>query len=43
MMERGRRVIQVVAPRDSVERYTQLGVEVIEGEARIVTPTPVWR
>jgi pyruvate/2-oxoglutarate dehydrogenase complex dihydrolipoamide dehydrogenase (E3) component/uncharacterized membrane protein YdjX (TVP38/TMEM64 family) len=39
-MERVRRVIRTVAPHDSVERYTGLGVEVIEGEARIVSP---WR
>lgn len=41
VMERVQRVIQKVAPHDSVERYTQLGVDVIEGEARIVSPWAV--
>ena len=40
-MERVQRVIRTVAPHDSVERYTQLGVEVIEGEAKIVSPWSV--
>jgi pyruvate/2-oxoglutarate dehydrogenase complex dihydrolipoamide dehydrogenase (E3) component len=40
-MERVRRVVQTVAPHDSVERYTGLGVEVIEGEAKIVSPWSV--
>lgn len=40
-MERGQRVIRTVAPHDSAERYTELGVEVIEGEARIVSPWSV--
>lgn len=40
-MERVRRVIATVAPHDSVERYTGLGVEVIEGAARIVSPWAV--
>jgi pyruvate/2-oxoglutarate dehydrogenase complex dihydrolipoamide dehydrogenase (E3) component len=34
-------VIRQVAPHDSVERYTALGVECIEGEARIVSPWSV--
>ena len=37
-MERVRRVVGEVAPHDSVERYTALGVEVIAGRARIATP-----
>jgi dihydrolipoamide dehydrogenase len=41
VMERVRRVIQTVEPHDSIERYTELGVEVIEGEARIVSPYTV--
>jgi pyruvate/2-oxoglutarate dehydrogenase complex dihydrolipoamide dehydrogenase (E3) component/uncharacterized membrane protein YdjX (TVP38/TMEM64 family) len=41
VMERVQRVIRTVAPHDSVERYTGLGVEVIEGEARITTPWTV--
>lgn len=40
-MERVQRVIRTVAPHDSAERYTELGVEVIEGEARIVSPWSV--
>jgi len=40
-MERVQRVIRTVAPHDSMERYTDLGVEVIEGEAKIVSPWAV--
>ncbi|WP_434149484.1 FAD-dependent oxidoreductase [Methylocaldum gracile subsp. desertum] len=40
-MERVQRVIRTVAPHDSEERYTELGVEVIEGEARIASPWSV--
>lgn len=38
VMERVQEVIQKVEPHDSKERYTGLGVDVIEGEARIVSP-----
>ncbi|MBW2592558.1 MAG: FAD-dependent oxidoreductase [Deltaproteobacteria bacterium] len=38
VMERVQRVIRKVEPHDSVERYTRLGVEVIQGEARITSP-----
>lgn len=38
VMARIQRVIATVEPHDSVERYTGLGVEVIEGEARITSP-----
>lgn len=41
VMQRVRRVIQTVEPHDSVARYTQLGVEVIEGQARITSPWTV--
>ncbi len=41
VMERVARVIKKVAPHDSVERYTELGVEVIQGEARITSPFTV--
>jgi pyruvate/2-oxoglutarate dehydrogenase complex dihydrolipoamide dehydrogenase (E3) component len=34
-------VIRTIAPHDSIERYTQLGVEVLQGRARIVTPWSV--
>jgi pyruvate/2-oxoglutarate dehydrogenase complex dihydrolipoamide dehydrogenase (E3) component/uncharacterized membrane protein YdjX (TVP38/TMEM64 family) len=38
VMERVQKVIAAIEPHDSVERYTSLGVECIEGEAKIVTP-----
>jgi pyruvate/2-oxoglutarate dehydrogenase complex dihydrolipoamide dehydrogenase (E3) component/uncharacterized membrane protein YdjX (TVP38/TMEM64 family) len=41
VMERVQRVIREVEPHDSVERYTQLGVECIHGEARITSPWSV--
>ena len=41
IMERVQRVIRQVAPHDSVERYTALGVECIQGEAQIVSPYSV--
>ncbi len=41
VMERVRRVIAAVAPHDSVERYRGLGVDVIEGEARVTGPYTV--
>ena len=41
VMERVQRVVKTVEPHDSVERYTELGVECIAGEARITTPWSV--
>ncbi len=41
VMERVQRVVRTVAPHDSVERYTALGVECLAGEARIVSPWAV--
>jgi pyruvate/2-oxoglutarate dehydrogenase complex dihydrolipoamide dehydrogenase (E3) component/uncharacterized membrane protein YdjX (TVP38/TMEM64 family) len=41
VMARVQRVVQAIEPHDSVERYTRLGVEVLKGEARIVTPWQV--
>ena len=38
VMERVQRVIKKVEPHDSVERYTGLGVECIQGEAKITNP-----
>jgi pyruvate/2-oxoglutarate dehydrogenase complex dihydrolipoamide dehydrogenase (E3) component len=38
VMERVQRVIQKIEPHDSVDRYTKLGVDVIQGEARLKTP-----
>lgn len=41
VMARVHAVIAAVAPHDSVERYTELGVEVLQGHARIVDPWTV--
>ena len=41
VMQRVHQIISHVEPHDSVERYTSLGVEVIEGTARIVSPWEV--
>jgi dihydrolipoamide dehydrogenase len=41
VMERVQRVVKAVEPHDSVERYTELGVECIAGEAKITTPWSV--
>ena len=41
VMERVQRVIREVEPHDSIERYTALGVECIEGSAKITSPWSV--
>lgn len=41
IMERVQRVVAEIAPHDSVARYTELGVEVISGTAKIVSPWAV--
>ena len=41
VMERVQRVIRDIEPHDSVERYSKLGVECIEGEAKITSPWSV--
>ena len=41
VMERVQRVVKRVEPHDSVERYTGLGVEVLQGAARITSPWTV--
>lgn len=41
VMQRIGRVIELIAPHDSVERYTALGVEVLQGHARIINPWTV--
>ena len=41
VMERVQRVIKTVEPHDSAERYTELGVDVIAGSAKIVSPWEV--
>lgn len=38
VMQRIKDVINKIAPHDSVERYTKLGVECIQGEAKIISP-----
>jgi pyruvate/2-oxoglutarate dehydrogenase complex dihydrolipoamide dehydrogenase (E3) component/uncharacterized membrane protein YdjX (TVP38/TMEM64 family) len=38
VMNRVHNVIKEIEPHDSVERYTELGVEVITGEAKILDP-----
>jgi pyruvate/2-oxoglutarate dehydrogenase complex dihydrolipoamide dehydrogenase (E3) component/uncharacterized membrane protein YdjX (TVP38/TMEM64 family) len=41
VMARVHRIINTVEPHDSAERYTRLGVEVIQGKARITSPWTV--
>jgi dihydrolipoamide dehydrogenase len=41
IMARVQRVIATVAPHDSVERYTNLGVDCIRGKAKITSPYTV--
>ncbi len=41
IMARVHKVVRQVEPHDSVERYSQLGVEVIQGHARITSPWTV--
>ncbi len=41
IMDRVHRVIKQVEPHDSVERYTKLGVDCVQGEATITSPYTV--
>ena len=41
VMDRVHRVIQTIEPHDSVERFTKLGVDCIQGNARITSPYTV--
>ena len=41
IMERVQRIIKVIEPHDSVERYTELGVDCIMGDAAITSPWSV--
>jgi len=41
VMERVQRVVSAIEPHDSAERYTGLGVECLEGDAKIVSPWEV--
>ena len=38
VMARVQKIIKTIEPHDSVERFTSLGVECIQGEARIINP-----
>ncbi|MCB1842960.1 MAG: mercuric reductase, partial [Halioglobus sp.] len=41
VMERVQAIIRAIEPHDSVERFTGLGVDCVQGEARIVSPWEV--
>jgi len=41
VMDRVHKIIATVEPHDSVERYTELGVEVLQGYAKLVDPWTV--
>ena len=41
VMQRVQKVIEKIEPHDSIERYTGLGVDVIKGEAKVVSPWAV--
>ena len=41
IMERVQRVVKTIEPHDSAERYAGLGVECMQGEAKIVSPWSV--
>ena len=41
VMQRVQAVIRRIEPHDSVERYTELGVEVLQGHARLTSPWTV--
>jgi dihydrolipoamide dehydrogenase len=41
VMQRVHRVIKTIEPHDSVERFTGLGVEVLQGQAKITSPWTV--
>jgi dihydrolipoamide dehydrogenase len=41
VMERVQRIVKTIEPHDSAERYTALGVDCVQGDARIVSPFAV--
>lgn len=41
VMQRVNDVVRAIEPHDSIERYTQLGVDVVQGHARLVDPWTV--
>ncbi|NOQ36022.1 MAG: dihydrolipoyl dehydrogenase, partial [Methylococcaceae bacterium] len=41
VMERVQNIVKTVEPHDSIERYTELGVDVVTGTAKIISPWEV--
>ena len=41
VMDRVAEIIKKIEPHDSIERYTGLGVDIVEGEARVTSPWSV--
>ena len=41
IMNRVQRIIKTIEPHDSIERYSELGVNVVQGEAKITSPYTV--
>ncbi len=41
VMNRVQAVIKTVEPHDSIERYTELGVDIVQGSAKIISPWEV--
>lgn len=41
VMERVHRVIKTIEPHDSIQRYTELGVDCFQGEAELISPWEV--
>ena len=41
VMERVQEVVKTIEPHDSVERFTELGVDCVQGDARILSPWEV--
>jgi len=41
VMDRVHNIIKTVEPHDSIERYTELGVDIVESEAKIISPWEV--
>lgn len=41
VMQRVHRIIKTIAPHDSVARYSELGVDCVQGDARIISPWQV--
>jgi len=41
VMDRVQSVIETIEPHDSIERYTELGVDIVQGSAKIISPWEV--